>query len=256
MRVGGRGVASRVKPRIHGRLIGVARGPGRAARCAARGPVWCGWLGSGGGGMGLAGRQGPVQQDGQDGPGRGGADRDQGDLPGRHSCARHRLRRPHRLAPIKWRARAHARPRPDDHAGGQGRRPGPAGLAEAASGYGQLRPDVLAQQLVFGSATSYTAVSPGAQIVKFTAPGEHTGLPVTLAAGSVHTIVVLDDSSGLKVDTVTDAAGSQIMPKGAASAGFGGTAPRPPADLAPWLAVIAAGALLATAGLVRLRRPA
>ena len=92
--------------------------------------------------------------------------------------------------------------------------------------------------------------------MKFTAPGEHTGLPVTLAAGSVHTIVVLDDSSGLKVDAVTDAAGSQIMPKGAASAGFGGTAPRPPADLAPWLAVIAAGALLAMAGLVRLRRPA
>ena len=91
--------------------------------------------------------------------------------------------------------------------------------------------------------------------MKFTAPGEHTGLPVTLAAGSVHTIVVLDDSSGVKVDAVTDAAGSQIMPKGAA-AGFGGTAPRAPANPAPWLVMIAAGALLTAAGLARLRRPA
>ena len=117
-------------------------------------------------------------------------------------------------------------------------------------------PDVLARQLVFGSATSYTAVSPGAQIVRFTAAGEHTAMPVTLAADSVHTIVVLDDSAGLKVDAVTDAAGSRIMPKGAASAGFGGTAPRPPANPAPWLLIIAAGALLTAAGLGRLRRPA
>jgi len=117
-------------------------------------------------------------------------------------------------------------------------------------------PDVLARQLVFGAATSYTAVSPGAQTVRFTAPGQHTAMPVTLAAGSVHTIVVLDDSSGLKVDAVTDAVGSQIIPKGAVFTGFGATAPRPPANPAPWLVMIAAGALLTAAGLVRLRRPA
>ena len=134
--------------------------------------------------------------------------------------------------------------------------PGPAGLAQAASGDGQVRAGLLARQLGFGSATSYTAVSPGAQVVRFTTPGEHTAMPVTLAAGSVHTIVVLDDSSGLKIDAVTDAAGSQIMPKGAVAAGFGGTAPHPPANPAPWLVMIAAGALLTTAGLARLRRPA
>ncbi len=117
-------------------------------------------------------------------------------------------------------------------------------------------PDVLARRLVFGSATSYTAVPAGPQIVKFTALGDHAAMPVTLAAGTVHTIVVLDDSSGLKADAVTDAAGSQIMPKGAVSAGFGGTAPRPPANPAPWLVMIAAGALLTAAGLARLRRPA
>jgi len=117
-------------------------------------------------------------------------------------------------------------------------------------------PDVLARQLAFGAATPYTAVSPGPRTIQFTAPGQHTATPVTLAAGTVHTIVVLDDSSGLKVDAVTDAAGSKIMPKGAISAGFGGTAPRPPASPAPWLVMIAAGALLTTAGIVRLRRPA
>lgn len=115
-------------------------------------------------------------------------------------------------------------------------------------------PDVLARQLAFGAATSYTSISPGAQTVQFTAPGEQAAQPVALSADSVHTIVVLDNGSGLKVDAVTDAMGSQAMPAGGVSAGFGGTAPRP-ADPAPWLVLIAAGALLATAGLIRLRRP-
>ena len=117
-------------------------------------------------------------------------------------------------------------------------------------------PDVLARQLAFGSATSYTAVSPGAHTVRFIVPGEQTAAPITLAADSVHTIVVLDDGTGLRADAVTDAVGSRLTPKGAAAAGFGGTAPRPSANPAPWLAVIAAGALLSVAGLARLRRPA
>jgi Domain of unknown function (DUF4397) len=116
-------------------------------------------------------------------------------------------------------------------------------------------PDVLAHQLAFGSATAYKAVSPGTQTVQFTAAGETAAVPVRLAADTVHTIVVLDGSSGLKVDALTDAAGSKMMPMGGVSTGLGGTAPRPPADPAPWLLTIAAGALLAAAGLVGLRRP-
>jgi len=115
-------------------------------------------------------------------------------------------------------------------------------------------PDVIARQLTFGSATSYTAVSPGAQTVRFTASGADAAMSVTLAADTVHTIVVLDGSSGLKVDNLTDAAGSQIMPAGGADTGFGGTAPRPPADPVPWLLMIAAGSLLTATGLVGLRR--
>jgi hypothetical protein len=114
--------------------------------------------------------------------------------------------------------------------------------------------DVLARQLAFGSATSYTAVSPGAQTVQFTASGAHAAMSVDLAADTIHTIVVLDDSSGLRVDSLTDAVGSQTMPAGGADTGFGGTAPRPPADPAPWLLTIAAGALLTAAGCAGLRR--
>ena len=116
-------------------------------------------------------------------------------------------------------------------------------------------PDVLARQLAFGSATSYTAVLPGTHMVRFTASGTDADMRVKLAAGTVHTIVVLDDSSGLKVDALTDAVGSQIMPSGGANTGFGGTAPHPPASPAPWLWLIGTGAALTAAGFGGLRRP-
>jgi hypothetical protein len=116
--------------------------------------------------------------------------------------------------------------------------------------------DVLARQLPFGSATSYAAVPPGAQTVQFTAPGAHASGSVRLTADMVSTIVVLDDPSGLKVDALIDAAGSQVMPAGGVDAGMGGTAFIPPADRAPWLLMIAAGTLLALAGGAGLRRKA
>ena len=116
-------------------------------------------------------------------------------------------------------------------------------------------PDVLARHLAFGSATPYIAVSPGTQTVSFTASGGTAAMPVKLAADTVHTIVVLDGASGLKVDVLTDAVGSKMMPMGGVNTGLGGTAPRPLADPAPWLVTIAAGSLLAAAGLIGLRRP-
>jgi Domain of unknown function (DUF4397) len=114
--------------------------------------------------------------------------------------------------------------------------------------------DVLARHLAFSSATSYMAVSPGTRTVQFTAPGEQTAMPVKLHPDSVHTIVVLDSSSGLKVDTLTDAVGSEMMPMGGVGTGFGGTAPRQPSDPAPWLLLIATGTLLTVAGLLGLRQ--
>ena len=116
--------------------------------------------------------------------------------------------------------------------------------------------DTLASRLTFGSATSYQAVAPGTPVVTFTAPGGRAAKPVRLAAGSVHTIVVLDASgSKLKIDSLTDAAGSQDTPKGGAATGMGGTAPAAPgAGPAPWLATLAGGLLLAGAGGLGLRR--
>jgi Domain of unknown function (DUF4397) len=117
---------------------------------------------------------------------------------------------------------------------------------------------VLAKQLAFGSVTPYVAVSPGARTVKLTASGDGATMPLGLTADTVHTIVVVDGASGLRADDLTDAVGSQLMPTGGAATGFGGTAPRPPADLVPWLLVILAGALLVAGGVVGLgwpRRP-
>ena len=113
---------------------------------------------------------------------------------------------------------------------------------------------VLAQQLTFGAVTSYMSVQPGTQTVVFSASGVKTSMSVTLAAGSVHTIVVLDSSSGLQVDDLTDAAGSSDPPVGGAATGFGGMAPRDPPGSAPWLATLAAGLLLMAVGVLGLRR--
>jgi hypothetical protein len=117
--------------------------------------------------------------------------------------------------------------------------------------------DTLARELTFGSATSYQAIKQGTPMVRFTAAGGRAAMAVRLAAGSVHTIVVLDGASGskLKIDNLTDAAGSSDAPKGGAATGMGGTAPRPGGTgLAPWLATLAGGVLLAAAGGLGLRR--
>jgi hypothetical protein len=114
---------------------------------------------------------------------------------------------------------------------------------------------LLAKQLTFSSVTPYAAVSPGVDPVEVTASGEHTTMSFGLTANTVHTIVVLDGSSGLKVDDLTDAVGIKAMPKGGAATGLGGTALRPPADLAPWLLLVLAGALLIALGAVGLGWP-
>jgi Domain of unknown function (DUF4397) len=115
---------------------------------------------------------------------------------------------------------------------------------------------VLATQLAFGSATPYAAVAAGAHSVQVTASGDDAAAtPLQLTADTVHTIVVLDSSSGLTTDDLTDAVGSQLMPSGGAATGFGGTALPPPADLAPWLLLTLAGGLLIAAGAAGLGWP-
>jgi Domain of unknown function (DUF4397) len=112
----------------------------------------------------------------------------------------------------------------------------------------------LATGLKFATVTSYRAVSPGTLSVTVGAGGTKATSSVTLAAGTVHTLVVLDGASGLEVVSLEDASGSGQPPLGGVSTGFGGTAAHGPGSPLPWLAAIGAGFLLALTGGLRLRR--
>lgn len=115
--------------------------------------------------------------------------------------------------------------------------------------------DTVASGLAFGSATQYLTVNPGKQAIQFSTQGDQASMSVTLTAGSVHTIVVLDGSAGLQVDTLTDAASSTAAPSGGAATGFGGMAPHLIAgQTQPWLATLAGGLLLIAFGVIGLRR--
>jgi Domain of unknown function (DUF4397) len=108
-------------------------------------------------------------------------------------------------------------------------------------------------QLDFASVTTYRTVAAGHDRAEVTGQSEQASMNVPLPADSVHTLVVLDGSRGLRLTDLEDAAGSQVAPAGGAATGLGGTAPRPGPAPWPWLAVIAAGALLSLAGARRFR---
>jgi hypothetical protein len=113
---------------------------------------------------------------------------------------------------------------------------------------------VLASGLKFASVSDYQPVSPGTQSVTVSSSGGDANSSVTLPAGTVHTLVVLDGASGLEVVNLEDASGSGQPPAGGVSTGFGGTAPHGPGSPVPWLVVIGAGSLLALSGGLKLRR--
>ena len=112
---------------------------------------------------------------------------------------------------------------------------------------------LLARKLRFASVTSYQAVAAGARILRVTGDGGDASLRLSLAADTVHTLVVLDGPGQLRITDLEDAAGSQVLPHGGAATGLGGTAPSPASSPLPWLGVIALGSLLAAAGLAGTR---
>jgi len=117
----------------------------------------------------------------------------------------------------------------------------------------------VSRHLKFASVTGYRAVKPGTWSVRVAGSSENATATVSLAAGSLYTLVVLDGHGQLMIDTLTDAQGSKVDPAGAPQTGFGGTAARPGAALLPWAAGGLAGLLTAASGLVlvmRRRRPA
>jgi Domain of unknown function (DUF4397) len=117
----------------------------------------------------------------------------------------------------------------------------------------------LATNLKFANVTSYVAVSPGTWTVHVTGSSEKATASVSLTAGSLHTLVILDEHGKLAIDDLMDAEGSKVDPAGAPQTGFGGTAARPGAALLPWAAAGLAGLVFAAGGLLlvtRRRRPA
>jgi hypothetical protein len=113
---------------------------------------------------------------------------------------------------------------------------------------------VLASGLKFATVSAYQAVTPGTVTVSVSAGAGDANSSVTLAAGTVHTLVVLDGTNGLEIVSLEDASGSGTPPLGGVSTGFGGTAGHGPGSPVLWLVAIGAGGTLALTGGLRLRR--
>jgi hypothetical protein len=112
----------------------------------------------------------------------------------------------------------------------------------------------LGSDLNFTTVTHYKSVPPGTVTVSAVGESEHGSATFTLAADTIYTIVVLDDSGHLGLTSLVDSSGSKVMPEGGAATGFGGTAAHPGAPLLPWLGAAGAGLLTAAVALIRLRR--
>jgi hypothetical protein len=116
---------------------------------------------------------------------------------------------------------------------------------------------VIGKHLAFASTTAYRSVTHGDVSVRATGANEHAVSRLSLQAGTIHTLVVLDEPGHLRIDNLEDAAASKpiIVPP---DTGMGGTAPAQNSGVA-WLAFVTAGLLIAASGLMRFRsrvRPA
>jgi hypothetical protein len=107
----------------------------------------------------------------------------------------------------------------------------------------------LASGLAFPQTGRYVDVPAGATALQITpGGGTATQVPVTLAAGSVYSVLVLDRAGGgVTVTPALDAASAPVVPMGGVETGAGGTAGSSATGLvAPGVAATAALALLVT----------
>ncbi|MFF5293295.1 DUF4397 domain-containing protein [Paractinoplanes globisporus] len=112
----------------------------------------------------------------------------------------------------------------------------------------------IADGVQFATTTNYREVNPGKWSVEVvpTGGGKTSVLPCTLGAGSVYSLVVLDDKAGgLKPELHVDAERQGAVPLGGVATGDGGTQPDSPMPMALLLASVAA---VLTGGLVVLLR--
>ena len=104
----------------------------------------------------------------------------------------------------------------------------------------------IAAGVEFATTTAYREVQPGKWSVRVepTGGGRSSDLPCTLGAGSVYSLVVLDDEAGgLKPELHVDAERQGTVPLGGVATGAGGTSPSSPMPGA-LLAATAAAALV------------
>jgi hypothetical protein len=111
---------------------------------------------------------------------------------------------------------------------------------------------VIGKNLIFASTTAYRPVTHGDLAVRATGQNEHTVSNLSLRAGTIHTLVVLDEPGHLRIDNLEDAAASKPITV-APDTGMGGTAPTQNPGVA-WLAFVTAGLLIAASGMMRFRR--
>jgi hypothetical protein len=101
----------------------------------------------------------------------------------------------------------------------------------------------IADGVEFASTTGYREVKPGKWNVQVqpTGGGRTSELPCTLGAGSVYSLVVLDDKAGgLKPQLHVDAERQGTVPLGGVATGDGGSAPQSPLPMALLFAGFAA----------------
>jgi Domain of unknown function (DUF4397) len=113
---------------------------------------------------------------------------------------------------------------------------------------------VLSRHQAFATVTSYHTVRPGTWTMRAAGASERATSQVTLAPGSIQTLIVLDDPGHLAITVLGDAAGSKVTPVGGAATGLGGTAAKPGRSPFPWLVLAVAGSVLTLAGIVRFRQ--
>ena len=115
----------------------------------------------------------------------------------------------------------------------------------------------IADGVEFATTTGYREVNPGKWSVQVepTGGGRTSVLPCTLGAGSVYSLVVLDDKNGgLKPELHVDAERQGTVPLGGVATGDGGSQPSSPVPMALLLAGLA-GVLAAGLVVVLRRRP-
>ncbi|MBL7253650.1 DUF4397 domain-containing protein [Paractinoplanes lichenicola] len=113
----------------------------------------------------------------------------------------------------------------------------------------------IADGVQFATTTAYREVNPGRWSVRVVPAGGGGAeeLPCTLGAGSVYSLIVLDDDAGgLKPELHVDAERQGTVPLGSVATGAGGTAPAAP--ITGTLTAAAAAALIAAASVLALRR--